>query len=90
MGKAVRATIDDELRNTEDLLQLWTTSRTEFMPVAAVGESWAMYGANFGDLLQKKIELMKKHHNDTPFIDPNFMWYLGPESPVPPKEYLRY
>jgi hypothetical protein len=90
MGKAVRSTIDDELRNTEDLLQLWTTSRTEFMPVAAVGENWAMYGINFGFLLQKKIELMKNHRDDAPFIDPNFMWHVGPESPVQPTDYLKY
>lgn len=90
MGKAVRATIDDELRNTEALLQLWTTSRTEFMPVAAIGESWAMYGTNFGSLLQKKFELMKKHLDDAPAIDPNFMWHVGPECPVQPTDYLKY
>jgi hypothetical protein len=90
MLSAVRATIDDELNNAEDLLQLWNTTRTEFMPVASLGEKWSFYGSNFGDLLEKKIALMKKHREDTPFIDPNFMWRMGPECPVQPAEYLRY
>jgi len=86
----VRATIDDELKNAEDLLQLWNTSPVHFMQVAQTGESWSMYGGNFGTLVQKKIALMKKHRDDTPWIDPNFMWRMGPECPVPPEEYLRY
>jgi hypothetical protein len=90
MHSAVLATIDDELKNTEDLLQLWSTTRTEFMPVAAAGENFALYGKNFGTLLQKKIELMKEHREDTPFIDRNFMWRMGPGCPVEPGEYLRY
>ena len=90
MLRSVRETIDDELVNTEDLHRLWTTTRTEFMPVAALGESWALYGENFGDLLLRKMSLMKEHRNDLPAIDPDFMWRVGPESPVSPKEYLRY
>jgi hypothetical protein len=87
---SVRATIDDELKNAGDLLQLWNTSHTNFIPVASLGENWAFYGSNLGELLQKKIDLMKKHREDTPFIDPNFMWRMGTECPVPPAEYLKY
>jgi hypothetical protein len=87
---SVRLTIDDELKNAEDLLRLWNTSHTNFMPVASLGENWAFYGSNLGELLQKKIDLMKRHREDTPFIDPNFMWRMGPECPVPPAEYLKY
>ena len=58
-GSRVRPTIDDELRNTEDLLRLWDSSRTAGMPVAAMGENWALHGKNFGLLLHKKIELVK-------------------------------
>jgi hypothetical protein len=90
MLSAVRATIDDELKNAEELLRLWNTSDTNFMPIASLGENWAFYGSNLGDLLQKKIDLMKKHRGDTPSIDPNFMWRMGPESPVSPTEYLKY
>jgi hypothetical protein len=90
MLRAVRETIDDEVKNAGDLYGLWSTTRTEFMPVAVDGENWALYGHNFGDLLQKKIALMNQHRNDTPAIDPDFMWRVGPESPVQMGEYLRY
>lgn len=90
MLSSVRATIDDELRNAGDLLRLWNTSHTNFVPVASLGENWAFYGSNLGELLQKKIDLMRKHREDTPFIDPDFMWRMGAECPVPPSEYLKY
>jgi hypothetical protein len=87
---ALRATIDDEMRNTEELLRLWNSSQTEFMPVAEFGENSIIYGKNFGELLEKKIELMKKHRDDTPSIDPDFMWRMPAGCPVPPSEYLPY
>jgi hypothetical protein len=90
MLRAVRSTIDDETHNTEELSRLFGGTDTRFMPMAAVGENWAFYGANFGTLLQKKIALMKKHRGDIPFMDPDFMWRTGPECPVPAAEYLRY
>jgi hypothetical protein len=90
MLRAVRATIDDEMHNAESLKRLFDGTDTPFMPVASMGENWAFYGANFGTLLEKKIELMKKHRNDTPFLDPDFIWRTGPECPVPAAEYLRY
>jgi hypothetical protein len=87
---AVRATIDDEISNTADLYRLWSTTKTDFMPVASVAESWALYGENFGELLQKKMSLMKLYRNDVPAIDPEFMWRTDPAAPVPDAEYLRY
>jgi hypothetical protein len=87
---AVREMIDDEVKNTGELYRLWNTTQTEFMPVATQGESWALYGENFGDLLRKKIALMNQHRDDTPAIDADFMWKVGPESPVKAGEYLRY
>ena len=86
----VQATIDDELKNAEDLLLLWRASRTNFMPIASLGENFAFYGSNLGELLQKKIDLMRKHRENTPFIDPDFMWRMGAECPVPQSEYLKY
>jgi len=41
-------------------------------------------------LLEKKIALMRKHRDDLPAIDPNFMWRTGSECPVLEKEYLSY
>ncbi|HMK38609.1 MAG TPA: hypothetical protein VK569_04655 [Bacteroidota bacterium] len=87
---ALRATIDDEMKNTGELYRLWSSTRAEFMPVALEGESWALYGGNFGELLMKKITLMKQHRNDTPAIDPDFKWRVGPQPPVNESEYLRY
>ncbi|MBF8297220.1 MAG: hypothetical protein HW389_3765, partial [Bacteroidetes bacterium] len=31
---------------------------------------------NFGELLKKKIELMERHRDDEPYIDPNYMWRM--------------
>ncbi|HEX7574410.1 MAG TPA: hypothetical protein VF514_15085 [Bacteroidota bacterium] len=90
MLRAVRETIDDELKNAGELYELWNTTRTDFMPVAAQGETWALYGENFGELLRRKIALMHQHRNDTPAVDPDFMWRVGPESPVKAGEYLKY
>ncbi|MGB5875473.1 MAG: hypothetical protein WBH56_17255 [Bacteroidota bacterium] len=90
MHSDLLAVIDDEMKNSEELLQLWNTTSSELFPISSMGENWSMYGDNFGELLQKKIELMKKHRNDTPFADPNFMWRMGPECPVEPAEYLQY
>ena len=87
--RAVRETIDDEIANAVELRDLWNTTRAEFMPVAALGENWGLYGENFGELLGKKIDLMRRHRNDTPAIDPAFMWQ-APGCPVSPSEYLRY
>jgi hypothetical protein len=86
----VRDVVDDELRNTEELLALWRSTPVQFMAVSGIGETWTMYGENFGELLLRKIALMKKHRNDIPRIDPDFIWRMGPECPVPPSEYLRY
>jgi hypothetical protein len=39
-----------------------------------VGETTFIYGRNFRDLLQRKIELMEGREDDEPYIDPDFMW----------------
>ena len=90
MRAEVLATIDDEIKNAEELLQLWNTTQVDFIPVSTVGENFALYGENMGALIQKKIALMKKHREDTPYIDPDFMWRVGPECPVPQAEYSGY
>ncbi|HUI11218.1 MAG TPA: hypothetical protein VL221_12885 [Bacteroidota bacterium] len=85
----VREMIDDEIANAIELRELWKTSHAQFMPVATLGETSGLYGENFGELLGKKIDLMRAHRGDTPAIDPAFMWQV-PGSPVTPGEYLRY
>lgn len=64
----------DEIENTKDLLSLWQTSKTNWMIVSGVGETTFIYYKNFGELLKRKIELMKRHENDEPYVDPNFQW----------------
>ncbi|MBN1542708.1 hypothetical protein JW992_11235 [candidate division KSB1 bacterium] len=80
--------IDDEIANSHELLDLWRRSHTPFMPVSAVGENWYTYGDNFGELLEKRIELMKKHRDDIPAIDKNLIWRMPAECPVDPSLYL--
>ena len=43
------------------------------MSVTDKGENQLVYGDNMGDLFDKRIAVMKKHINDEPFIDPNYM-----------------
>ena len=64
----------DEIKNARDLLHLWETSKTNWMIVSGVGETTFIYYENFGDQLRRKIELMKGHENDEPYVDPAFQW----------------
>jgi hypothetical protein len=89
--KMVREMIDDEIDNMKKLLQLWETSKVDFFPISDVTESmYTYFDKNFADLLAKKIELMEKHKNDTPYINPNFMWRMPKEFPLAAEEYLKY
>ncbi len=72
--KLCKATVSNELDNARELLDLWNTRTTSFMPVSSLGETLHIYGDNFGDLVAKKIALMERHKDDEPFIDPDFMW----------------
>ncbi len=88
--KMVREMISDEIENSKELLNLWQNSKVDFMPISDLTESMYTYGDNFGELLQKRIELMEKHKNDTPYINPNFMWRMPKGFDVPEEEYLKY
>jgi len=72
----VQEMVECELRNSEELLALWERSTVNFMPIHEVGESMHEYGMNFGELVGRKIELMRKYGERTPRIDPNFMWRM--------------
>ena len=88
--KMVREMIADEIENSKDLLNLWQNSKVDFMPISDLTETMYTYGDNFGELLQKRIELMEKHKNDTPYVNPNFMWRMPKGFDVPEEEYLKY
>jgi hypothetical protein len=64
----------DEIENAKELLHLWETSKTNWMIVSSVGETTFIYYKNFGELVKRKIELMKGHENDEPYVDSNFQW----------------
>jgi hypothetical protein len=72
--KLLKDMVLDEIENTKRLLELWETSKTNWMILSAVGETTFIYYENFGEQLKRKIALMKGHENDEPYVDPNFQW----------------
>ncbi|UCE06759.1 MAG: hypothetical protein JSW07_01575 [bacterium] len=76
----VRDMVLDEIANTRELLELWETSDVDFMVISEYAETPLIHGKNFGELLKRRIELMKGRENDEPYIDPDYMWRMsGPE-----------
>jgi hypothetical protein len=63
-----------DIQNTKDLLQLWETSKTNWIIISDVGETTFMYYKNLGELLKRKIEITTGHENDEPYVDPDFQW----------------
>ena len=88
--EAVRAMVDDEIRNARDLAGLFESSKTRFMPVDPTGETFNMYGANLPELIGRKVALMEKHRDDEPRIDPDFMWRMPPDAGLDPALYLKH
>lgn len=76
--KAWRGYLDDmmtkDIQNTQDLLELWESSRVNFMVVSKSGETSYIYGDNLGDLLRRKIGLMEEYRHVEPKIDDTIMW----------------
>ena len=79
----------DEVENAEQLLALWTASMVDFMPLRAA-ESMHDYGLNFGELVARKIDLMRRYGDLPPRIDPHYMWRLPAGAGIAPEEYLGY
>lgn len=77
---SLREMMLDEIENTGALHSLWTKASTHWMIYAGEYESTFIYNKNFGELLGKKIELMRRHLDDEPRIDPDFQWrpYVTP------------
>jgi hypothetical protein len=71
-----REMVANELDNAKSLLKLWTESSVDWMPITTGEESLHIYGQNFGDHVRRKIELMERHAEDEPYIDPNYMWRM--------------
>jgi hypothetical protein len=81
----LREMVLDEIENTRDLLDLWETSKTNWMILSDVGETTFIYYKNFGEQLKRKIALMRGHENDEPYVDPNFQWRVPGFTDVPAK-----
>jgi len=75
--------IDLDLENTRELLDLWETSKTEWMLVSDVSETSFIYGENFGDLLRRKLELTEQYRHRKPRIDRDILWRPAPNLPWP-------
>jgi hypothetical protein len=70
----LREMVLDEIENAKDLLDLWETSTTNWMIISGVGETTFIYYENFGELVKRKIQLMRGRENDEPYVDPDFQW----------------
>jgi hypothetical protein len=68
--------IDSEIKNCKQLLQIWSDSPVEWIIVSGNVETPFIHGDNFGDLLEKKIDLMHRYRNHEPRIDPDYMFRL--------------
>ena len=64
--------IQKEIENSKLLYSL-LDSGVEFMAMTDKGETPLIYGKNLKGLLKKRIRLMKKHINDEPYIDHNYI-----------------
>jgi len=74
--KACKALLKDmtqrEIENTLALKQL-LDGDVEIISTSSSGETPLIHGKNLSKLLDKKIELMQKHENDEPYIDPDYI-----------------
>lgn len=68
--------IDRDIRNTQDMIDLWNEATVEFMHVSDIVETSTLYGENFAELLERKIALTKKYRDVEPFIDRDILWRL--------------
>jgi hypothetical protein len=66
-----------EIENARALLKLWNESETEFMAVSGVGETTFILGENFGENLERKVDLMERYGERPPRFDPDLMWRVA-------------
>lgn len=68
----VREMMEKEIENSKGLLELLDSGVT-FMAFTDQGETPLVHGDNLKELLPRRIEIMKAHINDKPFIDASYM-----------------
>jgi len=64
--------IDREIANSLSLTALLDTG-VEFMATTDLGETPLIHGRNLKALLERRIALMRRHRDDEPFIDHDYM-----------------
>ena len=75
--KRLREMVSLEIANTKRLLSLWNTCATEFMAVSGGAETTFIYGPEFGEHLEKKIDLMKRYGRRRPRIPEDVMFRVA-------------
>ncbi|MEO6876040.1 MAG: hypothetical protein ABI222_14575 [Opitutaceae bacterium] len=83
--KLLQAAIDLELANTENLIALLESGRTEVLVTSGVGNNTFFYGEDLPQLLHEKIRLMKKYRHKKPRIDKTILW-----RPVPGGQWPKF
>lgn len=68
--------MEREIENAKEMIELWRESPVEWIIISGSVETPFIHGDNFGDLLERKIDLMQKYKNDEPRIDPDYMFRL--------------
>lgn len=63
-----------EIQNCRELIQLWEMAPVEWMIISGRVETTFIHAENFPKLLGKKVALIKKHKDDEPYIDPDYMF----------------
>jgi hypothetical protein len=78
---ACRTLLDEmiplEIENARALMKLWNESGTEFMAVSSGEETTFILGDNFGENLEKKIDLMTRYGGREPHFDPDLMYRVA-------------
>lgn len=64
--------IEGEIGNSRRLKELLDTG-VDFMAMTDRGESPLIYGENLRDLVDMRIRLMRRHAEDEPYIDPEYI-----------------
>ncbi|GAB5561245.1 MAG: hypothetical protein SynsKO_28920 [Synoicihabitans sp.] len=81
--KRLQESIDLDLRNTAELLDLIETTDTEFMVVSSAGNHTYFYGEDLPELLRKRIELTNQYRHHKPRIDREILWREVPGTTWP-------
>ncbi len=69
--------VEREIQNSRELIQLCKQAPVEWMIISGSEETPFIHGENFPKLLEKKIDLMEKHKDSEPYIDPDYMFRVA-------------